>query len=204
MFERLSRAFDKPAEHLTEITPELGKQIELYFKIYSELDQGDMSLKTERFMLERFLDLNNFRIDQDTLDEAFSGQDNVFEIYSADFSQLYRSASFLRFKTYSLVRLMMQSNFELYERESDYIPLVQEQIAPVLAQRKTIKFSVPAHKVWEKLESKKINTYWNMKLGIAAPVYNWMSSGLAGFFVSHRTEQIFAAPFESRPRLELI
>lgn len=193
-YKELLNIFGRETE-VGQAPEELRNQIDLYHKVYANVPPLTSPIDKERFMLLTYLELTGMDIASDVIRQAFNGRDNVFEIYDFNFNQLYRSLSFLSFKTYPLVTLMARSNFVLYERENDYVPELQKQLKEFLTELTPRQLNIPAHKVWEALDEGNKSYHWLMKLGMVAPVRSLASGEVTCFFITHRTEQVFKSPF---------
>lgn len=202
-YDVLLTTFGRQDELAQPIPEHLSERIDEFFRIYSSVAPNLSGKEREFFMLNEYLKIANLSMSDEVMDEIAKRDDNIIEIYGFDYAQLFRSASFLKFRTYTLATLMTKSNFELYEREDEHVPAIQAQIGEALQHRKLIKFDVPAHKVWEKAEGARTDYHWMMKLGICAPVMATGSSEPTAFVVTHNTIQVFKSPF-SRPTLEIV
>ena len=178
-------------------------QIEEYFEIFGAYDPAISQISNEKRIFNEYLRRGGLKVDPKVINEAFHGDDNVFEIYDVNHNQVYRSISFMLFTTYPLFTLMTKSNFELYAREDGYAEQIQSEILSCVENLRKIHFTVPAHKVWEIYEMDTPSCYWRMKLGICAPVLNEKTGALEGVLISHNTRQVFDSPFK-RPPLELV
>ena len=204
-FADLCHAFNRPHEVEYALPAAIEGKINEYHAIYcSGNTPGNYPARTplkagrerERDMLDTYLKAAELALPEGFLDRVMEGDDNVFELYDFAYAQVYRSASFLSFKTFSLIVLMLKSNFELYDRDAEYIPLIQAQTERFIANDRPALYQVPAHRVWERTLKRQADYYWDMKLGHFAPVYSRRHGRSNYFFVSHRTRQIFADPFK--------
>ena len=191
----LCAVFGRSDEMNMPVPSAVWRRIEDYHKIYCGVPGRLSDTERERFMLNTFLNLESLRIKPEHIDTVFNGEDNVFEIYDFNLAQLYRSASFLRFRTYPLVTLMTKSNFELYAREAEYLPAISAQVEDFKKTLEPFHFNVPTHKVWEQFGERNMSHHWRMKLNFCAPVFNAQSGEATGFLVTHHTEQVFRSPF---------
>lgn len=179
----------------TEVTAGICEWLDHFYDIYTLYDKELSFFENEKRMLSTFLKKSRLRLEPRGWEDAFSGRDNIFEIYSLDYKQIYRSFSFMRFSTYPLVTLMTHSNFDLYERDLLTVQLLTKPVERSVFEGKVVRFHVPKHKVWEKGQKLHADRHWVMDLGICAPIYEEESSYPIGFFVSHQTEQVHGPPF---------
>ena len=198
-----------PQQKLAELCATLGRadesslpvpngawrRIEDYHALYCGVPDDLDRRERERFMLGTFLDRTSLQMEADHLDQVFAMDDNVYEIYDFNLAQLYRSASFLRFKTYPLVTLMTKGNFELYGGETEYLPSIAADVEFLKQDPRPFHFNHPRHRVWERFGERKTGHHWRMKLGLCAPVFSPYVVGPSAFLVTHKTEQVFSSPY---------
>ncbi len=178
-----------------EVLPGFEARVNLYAELYARHDSSLSMIENEISLLRHFMGSANLTAKFDLFEAMRRSDDNVFEIYRFDYSQLYRSYTFMKFKTYSIIELMNFSNFDLYEREHRFSEMIQQEIGRAVESDSLIKFKVPAHKVWEKHNCELPDCHWIMKLGHCCPIYDLDLNQMIGIFVSHNTRQVFTAPF---------
>lgn len=131
----------------------LKLQIQNFSKILQsqkELGSAQLTRGQEVDYLDTAFEILNLEPMFDVKEAIESG--DIVEIYSLDAIQLYRNLNFFKYCSYSLVDLLMNEWFVLYERPQIVTDTMMEDINRVIGgPNKLIPYTMPEHILFEKL-----------------------------------------------------
>lgn len=109
------------------------------------------------------------------------GPDDVLEIYSLDYKQMFCSINFWCMVSYTLDQVFLNEFWELYGRDSSVNDTIGVTIAQALKERKTLPFDSPSH-IMAELASPGMYRF-EMTLGHVSPLFD-REDGQPAAFVS--------------------
>lgn len=132
----------------------------------------------------------NLRPSQSFLDLIES--DDVLEIYTLDFKQMFCSFNFWSMVSYSLDQVFANEFWELYGRDSRINDEIGSTISRALRQRTTVAYETPPH-VMQELAS-PAQYRFEMTLGYVAPLYDRQTGQPAAFVSTLKARRMDLEP----------
>ena len=150
------------------------------------------SMNNELIIFDMFCKFNQLKVKGYYKSWMLMNTDHqIIEVYDVNKIQVYRSHTFMKFKTYTWNELAEHSNFELYVRDEQYMDQIMQVVERARAEETLVEFNVPTHIMWERHGSKE--HHFVQKLGCCVPVYD-NKDEIFGVMIIHNTKQVFSSP----------
>lgn len=164
------------------------------------VSSADLTLSQEVNYLQMFLFRRKLRlVDSAILDLIEEG--DVIEIYDHRAIQLYRSWSFFKFCSYSLVDLLLHDWNELYSRPTWVVSKLFETAPRLFAPgAKTIAYELPEYLISERLNHQRRSMLFKMKF--ASPLVDPVTSQTTCFITTGTLKLLSCS--EKRPQVEFL
>ena len=132
--------------------------IENYCAVCQNTRQRGASLRNERALLDQALEHFNLQVDPEVF--SFISPRNVFEFYSVNQTQFFRTANFFEYTSYTIEDLYSRSWVYLYDRDEKITHKIIEHAAAILTGLTTgiILPNLPEHLLAERSSLEKIKT----------------------------------------------
>jgi hypothetical protein len=145
-FQALSESEQRQAIHL----------IENYCAVCQDTLKNGSSLRDERAILDQALRHYDLQVDPEIFD--FMGPEVVYEFYSANQTQFFRTANFFEYTSYTIEDLYSRSWMHLYDRDEKITKQIIEYAAEILTGLASgiIKPTLPEHLLTERASLERI------------------------------------------------
>lgn len=152
---------------LASQTQERKNELTQIFELWNQWIQPESSSETtpcptnskkERAFAEKALTYYKLNVDEKFWTKL--EDDNVIEIYGKDMIQLYRSLNFFKYCGYSLLDISINEWYILWNRPSQIIRLMEQEVAHVLKNNLGVyKSNVPRHLLTETLNTGETQSF---------------------------------------------
>ncbi len=164
----------------------LHEQVSFYLKILKlgiseDRESLDLTLEEEKDLAQFALSELGLQLPDDFLDHV--EQRDVIEIYNSDGIQLYRNFEFFKKCGYTLLDLISQEWFLLYERSSTITEAILSATKNCLLNGKgTVAYNLPTHILRERYL--KSGSVFEMKMKFLSPLWREGTKERGGFIHS--------------------
>lgn len=161
----------------------LDQQSDLIEKLVTRIEvveaavEQDIDLTDNRGMFWVACRRFHLRPQQSFLDVIES--DDVLEIYTLDFKQMFCSFNFWTMVSYTLDEVFSNEFWELYGRDSSINEAIGVNIKKALDAKETVPFDVPPHIMQELVSPAQYK--FEMTLGYVSPLYDRQSGRIVAF-----------------------
>ena len=130
--------------------------IENYCAVCQSTRYRGASLRGERAILDQALAHFNLQVDPEVFN--FIGPRSVFEFYSENQTQFFRTANFFEYTSYTIEDLYSRSWMNLYARDEEIVGKIIEHATQILSGKVqgVIKPALPEHVIVERASLEKI------------------------------------------------
>lgn len=130
--------------------------IESYYAVCQDTRRRGSSLRGERAILDQALEHFNLQIDPEIF--KFIGPRNVFEFYSENQTQFFRTANFFEYTSYTIEDLYSRSWMNLYARDEKIVGKIIEHANHILSGKAQgiIQPDIPEHIIAERASLEKL------------------------------------------------
>ena len=130
--------------------------IENYCAVCQNTRRHGASLREGRAIVDEALEHYNLQVDARVFD--FMGPGVVYEFYSPNQTQFFRTANFFEYNSYTIEDIYSRSWMHLYDRDEAITQKIMEGAGQILGGQVTeiIKFTLPEHLLIERASLERI------------------------------------------------